>query len=89
MQPGIGIGIGIGIGFGFAFLKFFTLGGGNPPREKTSRKTKPMPMPMPGSIYFLDAPGKFASIFQTCCIYFLDAAWPSCRCRIYLNFQPG
>ena len=56
MQPGIGIGMG------FVFLNFFTLGG-YPPREKKNRKTKPMPMPMPGSIYFLDAPGKFASIF--------------------------
>ena len=56
MQPGIGIMIGIG----FVVL---TLGGVIPQKEKKSRKTKPMPMPMPGSIYFLDAPGKFASIF--------------------------
>ena len=56
MQPGIGI--------GFVFLNFFTLGGGNPPREKKSRKTKPKPMPMPGCIYFLDAPGKFAYTFK-------------------------
>ena len=40
MQPGIGIGIG------FVFLNFFTLGGGNPPREKKSRKIKPMAMSM-------------------------------------------
>ena len=57
MQPGIGIAIG------FVFLDFFTLGGDNPPGEEKSRKIKPIPMPMPGSIYILDAPGKFASIF--------------------------
>ena len=32
------IGITIDIAIGFIFLIFFTLGGGNPPREKKSRK---------------------------------------------------
>ncbi len=36
-----------------------------------------MPMPMPGCIYVLDAPGKFASIFQPVASIF------------YVNFQSG
>ena len=40
------IGITIDIAIGFIFLIFFTLGGGNPPREKKSRKIKPMAMSM-------------------------------------------
>ena len=39
-------GITIDIAIGFIFLIFFMLGGGNPPREKKSRKIKPMAMSM-------------------------------------------